>query len=302
MLDSPEDVLLMGRLLFCGVNANHPLAEPFREFDRCISRFEEAVDPDAVAQTVNPSPQAELRCPKCGDVHVYRVNRASVEFDSGEPPLIIDPAWCRACGAGPLEPTLVGSMVLACEYHKLLYLGGAYSEDIRELNSPLRLFEPTFARGEPIGFHRLRSYLQQELITQPECFECYLRLALTYLRLEDSVHSRPLLEKTLQLEPRTLEACLHLAAITKDEDPEAAFDLMHRFRKHVHDAVSIFPDVVTRRREKELFAKYYNMLAGKLGKAVEPLEVRQVTAKVGRNDPCPCGSGKKYKKCCMPKP
>jgi protein O-GlcNAc transferase len=23
-------------------------------------------------------------------------------------------------------------------------------------------------------------------------------------------------------------------------------------------------------------------------------------AKVGRNDPCPCGSGKKYKKCCLP--
>jgi uncharacterized protein YchJ len=22
------------------------------------------------------------------------------------------------------------------------------------------------------------------------------------------------------------------------------------------------------------------------------------TIKVGRNDPCPCGSGKKYKKCC----
>lgn len=26
-----------------------------------------------------------------------------------------------------------------------------------------------------------------------------------------------------------------------------------------------------------------------------------VTNKVGRNDPCPCGSGKKYKKCCMNK-
>ncbi len=25
---------------------------------------------------------------------------------------------------------------------------------------------------------------------------------------------------------------------------------------------------------------------------------RRVAAKVGRNDPCPCGSGKKYKKCC----
>jgi uncharacterized protein YecA (UPF0149 family) len=24
----------------------------------------------------------------------------------------------------------------------------------------------------------------------------------------------------------------------------------------------------------------------------------QQTSKVGRNDPCPCGSGRKYKKCC----
>ena len=27
--------------------------------------------------------------------------------------------------------------------------------------------------------------------------------------------------------------------------------------------------------------------------------VRRSGAEVGRNDPCPCGSGKKYKKCCM---
>jgi hypothetical protein len=27
---------------------------------------------------------------------------------------------------------------------------------------------------------------------------------------------------------------------------------------------------------------------------------RKPFADVGRNDPCPCGSGKKYKKCCMP--
>ncbi len=26
--------------------------------------------------------------------------------------------------------------------------------------------------------------------------------------------------------------------------------------------------------------------------------VRRETPKVGRNDPCPCGSGKKFKKCC----
>jgi preprotein translocase subunit SecA len=31
------------------------------------------------------------------------------------------------------------------------------------------------------------------------------------------------------------------------------------------------------------------------------LTVRREGKKVGRNDPCPCGSGKKYKRCCLPK-
>jgi hypothetical protein len=34
-----------------------------------------------------------------------------------------------------------------------------------------------------------------------------------------------------------------------------------------------------------------------LGPLVEPAQVKQ--GKVGRNDPCPCGSGKKHKKCCL---
>jgi preprotein translocase subunit SecA len=29
--------------------------------------------------------------------------------------------------------------------------------------------------------------------------------------------------------------------------------------------------------------------------------IRNRNPKVGRNDPCPCGSGKKYKNCCMRK-
>jgi preprotein translocase subunit SecA len=32
--------------------------------------------------------------------------------------------------------------------------------------------------------------------------------------------------------------------------------------------------------------------------AERPVQVKRVQPKVGRNDPCPCGSGKKYKKCC----
>jgi hypothetical protein len=34
---------------------------------------------------------------------------------------------------------------------------------------------------------------------------------------------------------------------------------------------------------------------------IEHKETVKVQKKVGRNDPCPCGSGKKYKKCCLNK-
>ncbi len=34
------------------------------------------------------------------------------------------------------------------------------------------------------------------------------------------------------------------------------------------------------------------------GKVIGPEPFRRQDSKVGRNDPCPCGSGKKYKKCC----
>ena len=30
----------------------------------------------------------------------------------------------------------------------------------------------------------------------------------------------------------------------------------------------------------------------------KPTQVKREGKKIGRNDPCPCGSGKKYKKCC----
>jgi preprotein translocase subunit SecA len=48
-----------------------------------------------------------------------------------------------------------------------------------------------------------------------------------------------------------------------------------------------------RKKQRELEAASF---AG-AGDASQPTQ-RRTGEKVGRNDPCPCGSGKKYKKCC----
>jgi len=36
-------------------------------------------------------------------------------------------------------------------------------------------------------------------------------------------------------------------------------------------------------------------------RVLNPSQPIRIAATVNRNDPCPCGSGKKYKKCCMNK-
>jgi SWIM/SEC-C metal-binding protein len=37
-------------------------------------------------------------------------------------------------------------------------------------------------------------------------------------------------------------------------------------------------------------------------RAVAAREPPRIVPKIGRNDPCPCGSGKKFKKCCIDQP
>ena len=52
--------------------------------------------------------------------------------------------------------------------------------------------------------------------------------------------------------------------------------------------------------KREKVAKETGTAAAK-NSAVKKQPVRNAAKKVGPNDPCPCGSGKKYKKCCMQK-
>ena len=44
-------------------------------------------------------------------------------------------------------------------------------------------------------------------------------------------------------------------------------------------------------------ADYDEALASEEGQAAESETFERAGAKIGRNDPCPCGSGKKYKQC-----
>ncbi len=71
------------------------------------------------------------------------------------------------------------------------------------------------------------------------------------------------------------------------------FDLMYYFSREFFDKCEL-QEKKNRERRKKYEASRLNRIAPN-----EPSETYyRPTPKIGRNEPCPCGSGKKYKKCC----
>jgi preprotein translocase subunit SecA len=79
----------------------------------------------------------------------------------------------------------------------------------------------------------------------------------------------------------------------EDDDEEALVAANSEQRRAAQSAVEDFTRNIQRKKDKEMAALQF------VGGSDTPSETKQATSdkKAGRNDPCPCGSGKKYKKC-----
>ena len=73
------------------------------------------------------------------------------------------------------------------------------------------------------------------------------------------------------------------------DDDEGVVEFIARYRVN---------GTVFEHHERSLFKKLDGEWKFVDGELVKPQPKVREQPKVGRNDPCPCGSGKKYKKCC----
>ncbi len=112
-----------------------------------------------------------------------------------------------------------------------------------------------------------------------------------------------MLRASIAKEPDSMEAGLGLARILADTDNKKDAYNMVRGLLDKKDAWKFFrlDEMPTSLLSSE-FAKLHNELVRDLGVQNKPLLHERFmgsSKKVGRNDPCPCGSGKKFKKCCL---
>ena len=89
-----------------------------------------------------------------------------------------------------------------------------------------------------------------------------------------------------------------------NQDPVIAykkegFDLFERMNANIQsDTVSMLMHANIEKAPSREEKKVDLVMSGGSEGAKSPRQAQAVSKKIGRNDPCPCGSGKKYKNCC----
>jgi tetratricopeptide (TPR) repeat protein len=121
----------------------------------------------------------------------------------------------------------------------------------------------------------------------------------------------------MQADPANVEACASLASLAREAGDRT------EARRMLQRILELAPNSTLSRKDREEYAQFaleelaeldgpaagkprrtelaFATASGRRGSAGQPSNPRQPVrqvGKVGRNDPCPCGSGKKYKKCC----
>jgi preprotein translocase subunit SecA len=92
-----------------------------------------------------------------------------------------------------------------------------------------------------------------------------------------------------RIKEETLEYLFKVSAV-KEEKEVSVFDFSRQ--QLLHEEKSQFQDIHLK-EEAEAAGSYEGQLPQE-----KIATYKREAPKVGRNDPCPCGSGKKYKKCC----
>ena len=240
-----------------------------------------------------------LRCVECGDLNKYDVKDVVLSGEIKEyPHILADEFPCASCGKWS-EFEFTSEAIMAVIAHMLMFTKNTGDGNV---SIPVRLINVT-AQGEKLPAPMLMARLKSAVADNPDGIEANLRLGRMLHIFKRPQAARKCYERVLSKEPNAMEAGLGLAKVLSDTGKKKeAYNvvcalLARKSSWRFFRVDEMFPtDLGTE------FALFHNELMRSLGIQDRPLLHERFIgnpSKVGRNDPCPCGSGKKFKRCCL---
>ena len=250
----------------------------------------------------------DVECQACGDWNRLVVPRVFLNPEHRDAPATLAAEHaCPSCGASGLELVPVGRGMVAI-MGEMLRISRMMDQPNapHRVESPLRMIPVTLADGTVTTPPRAVEALLKEVEANPDDARALGRLGLCLDDLGQTEESLELLRDVARRDPSYIEAVMvAFNALQKRGEHGEAFELLERSRALVGSWRLLRLNPARERALRRAFVEQYNEAREEAGRLEhEPLgesfygDVRP-TKKISRNAPCPCGSGKKYKKCCL---
>jgi len=257
-------------------------------------------DPMALLQE---SLRLELRCLICRRSYNYEVREVILDEEGRGNPEIMDRIVCKNCGvSNEYEITSKGHMAITGHLAFKIHLCEEGKADLQEGTIKIRRIGLTDGRLMSIG-EGIR-YYQKEIERFPEDPALRIGYANILMKKEEFEKAETQYNEAIKLDYMAIEAYTSLGDIAaKKGDISSAYEYFSQAAKWLHAGHYY------RTKDREEFKdavfqnlRFYREESGKERIVKSPQQQGHVKReKVGRNAPCPCGSGKKYKKCCLGK-
>lgn len=249
---------------------------------------------------IKPFLDLTLKCKKCGDEGVHRIKEIIVNHLEKSKPLILDEITCAICNKiseFDLTPESFG--ILSSEVMRLNMLASQEEKLEAGQKHPVK-FMNAFVKGKEIGVVEGIEVLQDAIEKNSADPENYLGLGYIYQNIKKYSKAKENYEKAIEYGPSYIESYFFLATIASEQqDTHTAFDWLQKGSEYIEKAKYREDFEIDKKEFGRYYANFFNDLKRHTRQNVPALHPGTFSSKAGRNDPCPCGSGKKYKKCCM---
>jgi RNase P subunit RPR2 len=257
----------------------------------------------SLKETLAEPLNVELKCLRCNRSYHYDVEEVRIDGSSGDFH-IVDPIRCKNCGSvDHYEVTSDGTMSIMAR--SILKIAQEEEEGGTEDTGPI-----TYIRGQRIDGIQMSlaeglAYYEKKLEKSPDHVPNLLGYANTLRMAKRTDEAIPLYQRILDQDPAAVEAYVSLAQIAEARGALGDAQLYYEKAFGFIDTGNYYRVSMELKDFKEAVLSHYTRVSMQLGRKVNILyrepNAPQETRRVGRNAPCPCGSGKKYKKCCLPK-
>lgn len=293
--------LLLCRLHGIESPAIADLAADYRRRREEKLRFRRDFETGNIAATVRPTLELPMRCRSCGDTSDYEATRVLFNVASGKA-FICDELSCIACGQDQLETSPLADLKIMAERMRFDMIADQQEREAAKQRSPLRFAGGFTVMGREMEIQAGLDYYHAALLRNPRDATLSLGLGTLYKTLGWFQKAADCLRRAVEFDPTLIEAYYSMAQIADDwnEDPREALLWLQRGARQLPEIRFRETSAGYRNQLAANYADLHNRLCTRLGDPAPLLHPGAfVPQKAGRNDPCPCGSGKKYKKCCL---